>query len=110
MRVSARTEVFGQELKYGPLLALPPARTAVSPAAGQGQRVPEGRGRLRAGRCLSGFQFQFQGKHVESGTVQFHVSTDSEEHLVTAAEILRKDRDESEKPPTPSLSECFPDR
>ncbi|KAM7084094.1 nephrocystin-4 isoform 4-T5 [Ciconia maguari] len=43
-----------------------------------------------------------QGKHVESGTVQFHVSTDSEEHLVTAAEILRKDRDESEKPPTPS--------
>ncbi|NXX62641.1 NPHP4 protein, partial [Scopus umbretta] len=45
-------------------------------------------------------------QHVESGTVQFHVSTDSEEHLVTAAEILRKDRDESEKPPTPSLSEC----
>ncbi|NXP02384.1 NPHP4 protein, partial [Thinocorus orbignyianus] len=44
-----------------------------------------------------------QAKHVESGTVQFHVSTDSEEHLVTAAEILRKDRDESEKPPTPSL-------
>ncbi|KAM7084095.1 nephrocystin-4 isoform 5-T6 [Ciconia maguari] len=43
-----------------------------------------------------------KGKHVESGTVQFHVSTDSEEHLVTAAEILRKDRDESEKPPTPS--------
>ncbi|XP_059685860.1 nephrocystin-4 [Gavia stellata] len=45
-----------------------------------------------------------QGKHVESGTVQFHVSTDSEEHIVTAAEILRKDRDESEKPPTPLLS------
>ncbi|KAF1562628.1 Nephrocystin-4, partial [Eudyptes schlegeli] len=44
-------------------------------------------------------------QHVESGTVQFHVSTDSEEHLVTAAEILRKDRDKSEKPPTPSLSE-----
>ncbi|NXC66290.1 NPHP4 protein, partial [Anhinga anhinga] len=44
-------------------------------------------------------------QHVESGTVQFHVSTDSEEHLVTAAEILRKDRDELEKPPTPSLSE-----
>lgn len=56
------------------------------------------------------FRFQFQGKHVESGTVQFHVSTDSEEHLVTAAEILRKDRDKSEQPPTPSLSECFPDR
>ncbi|XP_076212219.1 nephrocystin-4 isoform X2 [Aptenodytes patagonicus] len=49
-----------------------------------------------------------QGKHVESGTVQFHVSTDSEEHLVTAAEILRKDRDESEKPPTPSLSPPAP--
>ncbi|NXA77410.1 NPHP4 protein, partial [Thryothorus ludovicianus] len=45
-----------------------------------------------------------QGKHVESGTVQFHVSTDSEEHLVTAAEILCKDRDESKQPPTPSLS------
>ncbi|XP_068270841.1 nephrocystin-4 [Nyctibius grandis] len=51
---------------------------------------------------------QFQGKHVESGTVQFHVSTDSEEHLVTAAEILRKDRDESEKPPTLSLSPPAP--
>ncbi|XP_074017681.1 nephrocystin-4 [Numenius arquata] len=49
-----------------------------------------------------------QGKHVESGTVQFHVSTDSEEHLVTAAEILRKDRDESEQPPTPSLSPSAP--
>ncbi|NXG73381.1 NPHP4 protein, partial [Baryphthengus martii] len=46
-----------------------------------------------------------QGKHVESGTVQFHVSTNSEEHLVTAAEILRKDRDESEQPPTP---DCQP--
>ncbi|KAM7030462.1 nephrocystin-4 [Acridotheres tristis] len=44
-----------------------------------------------------------QGKHVESGTVQFHVSTDSEEHLVTAAEILCKDRDELKQPPTPSL-------
>uniref|UniRef100_A0A8D2M443 Nephrocystin 4 n=1 Tax=Zonotrichia albicollis TaxID=44394 RepID=A0A8D2M443_ZONAL len=47
---------------------------------------------------------QVRGKHVESGTVQFHVSTDSEEHLVTAAEILCKDRDESKKPPTPSLT------
>ncbi|NXB88901.1 NPHP4 protein, partial [Vidua chalybeata] len=44
-----------------------------------------------------------QGKHMESGTIQFHVSTDSEEHLVTAAKILCKDRDESKKPPTPSL-------
>ncbi|NXV35392.1 NPHP4 protein, partial [Rissa tridactyla] len=45
-----------------------------------------------------------QGEHAESGTVQFHVSTGSEEHLVTAAEILREDRDKSEKPPTPPLS------
>ncbi|NWS61554.1 NPHP4 protein, partial [Chunga burmeisteri] len=44
-------------------------------------------------------------QHVESGTVQFHVSTDAKEHLVTAAEILCKDRNESEKPPTLSLSE-----
>ncbi|NXA88375.1 NPHP4 protein, partial [Melanocharis versteri] len=52
----------------------------------------------------------WQGKHVESGTVQFHVSTDSEEHLVTAAEILCKDRDESKQPPTPSLTQrgCWP--
>uniref|UniRef100_A0A8C5UD30 Nephrocystin 4 n=1 Tax=Malurus cyaneus samueli TaxID=2593467 RepID=A0A8C5UD30_9PASS len=49
---------------------------------------------------------QVRGKHVESGTVQFHVSTDSEEHLVTAAEILCKDRDESKQPPTPSS--CWP--
>jgi len=56
------------------------------------------------------FRAPFQGRHVEAGTVQFRVSTDSEEHLVTAAEILRKDRDESEEPPTPLLSECFPDR
>ncbi|XP_057895445.1 nephrocystin-4 isoform X2 [Melospiza georgiana] len=52
----------------------------------------------------------WQGKHVESGTVQFHVSTDSEEHLVTAAEILCKDRDESKKPPTPSLRVPAPRR
>ncbi|XP_027745168.1 nephrocystin-4 isoform X2 [Empidonax traillii] len=51
-----------------------------------------------------------QGKHVESGTVQFRVSTDSEEHLVTAAEILCKDRDESEQPPTPSLRVPAPRR
>ncbi|XP_068027533.1 nephrocystin-4 [Anomalospiza imberbis] len=51
-----------------------------------------------------------QGKHMESGTVQFHVSTDSEEHLVTAAEILCKDRDESKKPPTPSLRVPAPRR
>ncbi|XP_074416551.1 nephrocystin-4 isoform X2 [Larus michahellis] len=49
-----------------------------------------------------------QGEHAESGTVQFHVSTGSEEHLVTAAEILRKDRDKSEKPPTPPLSPPVP--
>ncbi|XP_062363525.1 nephrocystin-4 [Cinclus cinclus] len=51
-----------------------------------------------------------QGKHVESGTVQFHVSTDSEEHLVTAAEILCKDRDELKQPPTPSLRVSTPRR
>uniref|UniRef100_A0A8C3DY54 Nephrocystin 4 n=1 Tax=Corvus moneduloides TaxID=1196302 RepID=A0A8C3DY54_CORMO len=50
---------------------------------------------------------QVRGKHVESGTVQFHVSTVSEEHLVTAAEILCKDRDESKQPPTPSLSQTL---
>ncbi|KAM9256435.1 nephrocystin-4 [Cariama cristata] len=49
-----------------------------------------------------------QGKHVESGTVQFHVSTDAKEHLVTAAEILCKDRNELEKPPTLSLSPPAP--
>ncbi|XP_016159008.1 PREDICTED: nephrocystin-4 isoform X2 [Ficedula albicollis] len=53
---------------------------------------------------------QLQGKHVESGTVQFHVSTDSEEHLVTAAEILCKDRDELKQPPTPSLRVPTPRR
>ncbi|XP_058711308.1 nephrocystin-4 isoform X2 [Poecile atricapillus] len=51
-----------------------------------------------------------QGKHVESGTVQFHVSTDSEEHLVSAAELLCKDRDESKQPPTPSLRVPTPRR
>ncbi|NWR65800.1 NPHP4 protein, partial [Bucorvus abyssinicus] len=72
---------------------------------------------LRGGACRSPCQAlvyrspvsgRSSRQHVESGTVQFHVSTDSEEHLVTAAEILRKDRDESEQPPTPSLSESVP--
>ncbi|XP_075293495.1 nephrocystin-4 isoform X2 [Opisthocomus hoazin] len=54
------------------------------------------------------YQSCHQGRHVEAGTVQFRVSTDSEEHLVTAAEILRKDRDESEEPPTPLLSPPAP--
>ncbi|KFZ63786.1 Nephrocystin-4, partial [Antrostomus carolinensis] len=58
-------------------------------------------------RTLPSSRSSHQGKHVESGTVQFHVSTDSEEHLVTAAEILRKDRDESEKPPTPAPKSWF---
>ncbi|XP_068772393.1 nephrocystin-4 isoform X2 [Struthio camelus] len=43
-------------------------------------------------------------KQFESGTIQFHVSTDSGEHLVTSTDILSKDREDSEKPPTPSLS------
>ncbi|XP_056187192.1 nephrocystin-4 isoform X1 [Falco biarmicus] len=51
-----------------------------------------------------------KGKDVESGTIQFHFSTDSEEHLVTTAEIRCKDRDESEKPPTLSLSVPAPQR
>ncbi|XP_018864294.1 nephrocystin-4 isoform X2 [Parus major] len=51
-----------------------------------------------------------QGKHVESGTVQFRVSTDSEEHLVSAVELLCKDRDESKQPPTPSLRVPTPRR
>ncbi|NXW61333.1 NPHP4 protein, partial [Eurystomus gularis] len=86
-----------------------------APGAGEAEVVLP----LRGGACRSPYQtlvYQSlasgrsfpQGKHVESGTVQFHVSTDSEEHLVTAAEILRKDRDESEQPPTPLLSESVP--
>lgn len=50
----------------------------------------------------------FQVKQVASGTVQFHVSTDSEENLATSTDTSSKARKESEKPPTPSLSECFP--
>ncbi|KAM6240978.1 nephrocystin-4 [Porphyrio hochstetteri] len=49
-----------------------------------------------------------RGKHGESGTVQFRVSTDSEEHLVTAVESLRKARDEPERPPAPALSSSVP--
>ncbi|KAM9270222.1 LOW QUALITY PROTEIN: nephrocystin-4 [Morus bassanus] len=85
--------------------------------AGEAEVVLPLRGGARRGPCQalvyqtplgSRSSHQFQGKHVESGTVQFHVSTDSEEHLVTAAEILHKDRDELEKPPTPSLSPPAP--
>ncbi|NXE53112.1 NPHP4 protein, partial [Casuarius casuarius] len=47
-------------------------------------------------------------RQFESGTVQFHVSTDSEEHLVASTDILSKDREDAEKPPTPSPRECFP--
>uniref|UniRef100_A0A8B9VJD4 Nephrocystin 4 n=1 Tax=Anas zonorhyncha TaxID=75864 RepID=A0A8B9VJD4_9AVES len=43
-------------------------------------------------------------KQVASGTVQFHVSTDSEENLATSTDTSSKARKESEKPPTPSLS------
>ncbi|XP_054705763.1 nephrocystin-4 isoform X3 [Grus americana] len=86
-------------------------------AAGEAEVVLPLRGGARRGPCQAlvyrsppggRSSRQFQGKHTESGTVQFHVSTDSEEHLVTAAEILRRDRDESEKPPTPSLSLSAP--
>ncbi|XP_039364829.1 nephrocystin-4 isoform X7 [Mauremys reevesii] len=46
-------------------------------------------------------------KQVESGTVQFQFSTDSEEHLGTSANSLSNNREEllrSAKPSTPSLS------
>ncbi|KAM6045983.1 nephrocystin-4 isoform 3-T3 [Theristicus caerulescens] len=83
--------------------------------AGEADVVLPLRGGARRGPCQTlvyrtppSSRSSRRGKHVESGTVQFHVSTDLEEHLVTAAEILRKDRDESEKPPTPSLSPPAP--
>ncbi|NXD10950.1 NPHP4 protein, partial [Nothocercus nigrocapillus] len=47
-------------------------------------------------------------RQFESGTVQFHISTDSEEHLVTSTDVLSKEREDSERPPTPALSEYFP--
>ncbi|XP_074704268.1 nephrocystin-4 isoform X2 [Strix aluco] len=85
------------------------------PGAGEADVVLPLRGGARRGPCQAlvyrtppSSRSSRQGKHVESGTVQFHVSTDSEEHLVTAAEILRKDRDEPEEPPTPSLSPTAP--
>ncbi|XP_075028274.1 nephrocystin-4 isoform X1 [Calonectris borealis] len=85
--------------------------------AGEAEVVLPLRGGARRGPCQTlvyrtplSSRSSRQGKHVESGTVQFHVSTDSEEHLVTAAEILCKDRDELEKPPTPSLSLPAPPR
>ncbi|XP_071654470.1 nephrocystin-4 isoform X1 [Patagioenas fasciata] len=85
------------------------------PGAGEAQVELPLRGGPRRGPCQAlvyrtppGGRGSRQGKHVEAGTVQFHVSTDSEEHLVTAAEILRKDRDRLEKPPTPSLSPPAP--
>ncbi|NXA52003.1 NPHP4 protein, partial [Nothocercus julius] len=59
---------------------------------------------------LKAFHFpsKFQVRQFESGTVQFHISTDSEEHLVTSTDVLSKEREDSERPPTPALSECFP--
>ncbi|XP_065506154.1 nephrocystin-4 isoform X1 [Caloenas nicobarica] len=87
------------------------------PGAGGVQVELPLRGGPRRGPCQAlvyrtppGGRGSRQGKHVESGTVQFHVSTDSEEHLVTATEILHKDRDKLEKPPTPSLSPPAPPR
>ncbi|NXN58937.1 NPHP4 protein, partial [Rynchops niger] len=85
------------------------------PGAGEAEVVLPLRGGACRGPCQAlvyrtpaSSRSSHQGEHVESGTVQFHVSTDSEEHLVTTAEILRKDRDKSEKPPTPSLSPPVP--
>ncbi|NWI68794.1 NPHP4 protein, partial [Todus mexicanus] len=87
------------------------------PGSGEAEVVLPLHGGARRGPCQtlvyrSPASGRSSRQHVESGTVQFRVSTDSEEHLVTAAEILRKDRDESEQPPTPSLSDtrhlsCF---
>ncbi|NWT37748.1 NPHP4 protein, partial [Chroicocephalus maculipennis] len=81
------------------------------PGAGEAEVVLPLRGGACRGPCQTlvyrtppSGRSSSQGEHAESGTVQFHVSTGSEEHLVTAAEILRKDRDKSEKPPTPPLS------
>ncbi|XP_032935363.1 nephrocystin-4 isoform X2 [Catharus ustulatus] len=84
------------------------------PGAGDTDVVLPLRGGARRGPCQTLVYrtppSSRQGKHVESGTVQFHVSTDSEEHLVTAAEILCKDRDELKQPPTPSLRVPTPRR
>ncbi|XP_064028147.1 nephrocystin-4 isoform X2 [Pogoniulus pusillus] len=49
---------------------------------------------------------QLQEQQVESGTVQFCFATDSEEHPVTAAELLRSAGDEPA--PTPALSLAAP--
>ncbi|XP_054078672.1 nephrocystin-4 isoform X3 [Rissa tridactyla] len=85
------------------------------PGAGEAEVVLPLRGGACRGPCQTlvyrtppSSRSSRQGEHAESGTVQFHVSTGSEEHLVTAAEILRKDRDKSEKPPTPPLSPPVP--
>ncbi|XP_054250792.1 nephrocystin-4 [Indicator indicator] len=47
-----------------------------------------------------------QEQQVESGTVQFHVATDSEEHSVSATELLRSAR--AEAVPTPVLGLAAP--
>ncbi|KAM8796423.1 nephrocystin-4 [Eudromia elegans] len=49
-------------------------------------------------------------RQFESGTVQFHISMDSEEHLVTSTDVSSKEREESERPPTPALSAASPPR
>ncbi|KAM9521535.1 nephrocystin-4 isoform 1-T1 [Guaruba guarouba] len=79
--------------------------------AGEADVVLPLRGGAHRGPCQTlvyrappGSRSSRKGKHTESGTVQFHVSTGSEEHVVTAAELLCKDRDELKKPPTPSPS------
>ncbi|XP_051493523.1 nephrocystin-4 isoform X2 [Apus apus] len=90
-----------------------------SPALGTGEKEEEVvlplRGGPHRGPCQAlvyrtppSGRSSCQGKHVESGTVQFHVSTDSEEHLVTAAKIPDKGRDALEQPPTLSLSPQAP--
>ncbi|XP_071623016.1 nephrocystin-4 isoform X1 [Heliangelus exortis] len=106
----------GKALPSGEATEMCSVRWAVwSPILGAGEEEEEVvlplRGGPHRGPCQTlvyrtppGSKSSRQGKHMESGTVQFCVSTDSEEHLVTAAEIPRKDGDESEQPPTLSLS------
>uniref|UniRef100_A0A8C6NEI2 Uncharacterized protein n=1 Tax=Melopsittacus undulatus TaxID=13146 RepID=A0A8C6NEI2_MELUD len=83
-----------------------------SPDAGEADVVLPLRGGAHRGPCQTLVyrtppgRSSRKGKHMESGTVRFHVSRDAEEHAVTAAQSLCKARDEQEKPPTPSPREA----
>ncbi|XP_066838241.1 LOW QUALITY PROTEIN: nephrocystin-4 [Anser cygnoides] len=73
----------------------------VLPLRGGARRSP---GQALVFRAPADSESSEEVKLVASGTVQFHVSTDSEENLATSTDISSKARKESEKPPTPSLS------